>query len=80
MGQRLDTYDKMPTAMKNYLSLYGWHFSKKMCEWAVSKMEVENKTTKQKEKLVPIKKEEVEELLKNTELNWRKMPGTIAYM
>lgn len=51
-----------------------------MCEWAVSKMEVENKTTKQKEKLVPIKKEEVEELLKNTELNWRKMPGTIAYM
>ena len=34
MGQRLDTYDKMPLAMKNYLSLYGWHFSKKMCEWA----------------------------------------------
>ena len=64
MGQRLDTYDKMPPAMKNYLSLYGWHFSKKMCEWAVSKMEVENKTTKQEEKLVPIKKEEVEELLK----------------
>lgn len=41
--------------MANYLSLYGWHFSKKMCEWAVSKMEVENKTSKQKEKLVPIK-------------------------
>ena len=32
MGQRLDTYDKMPPAMKNYLSLYGWHFAKKMCE------------------------------------------------
>lgn len=75
MGQRLDTYDKMPTAMKNYLSLYGWHFSKKMCEWAVSKMEVENKTTKQKEKLVPIKKEEVEELLKKYGIKLEKDAG-----
>ncbi len=75
MGQRLDTYDKMPLAMKNYLSLYGWHFSKKMCEWAVSKMEVENKTTKQKEKLVPIKKEEVEELLKKYGIKLEKDAG-----
>lgn len=75
MGQRLDTYDKMPPAMKNYLSLYGWHFSKKMCEWTVSKMEVENKTTKQKEKLVPIKKEEVEELLKKYGIKLEKDAG-----
>lgn len=75
MGQRLDTYDKMPSAMKNYLSLYGWHFSKKMCEWAVSKMEVENKATKQKEKLVPIKKEEVEELLKKYGIKLEKDSG-----
>lgn len=24
--------------MEDYLSMYGWHFSKKMCEWASSKM------------------------------------------
>lgn len=24
--------------MEEYLSYYGWHFSKKMCEWAVSRM------------------------------------------
>lgn len=24
--------------MEEYIGYYGWHFSKKMCEWAVSKM------------------------------------------
>lgn len=24
--------------MEAYLNAYGWHFTKKMCEWAVSKM------------------------------------------
>lgn len=24
--------------MEDYLAAYGWHFSKKMCEWASSKM------------------------------------------
>lgn len=36
MKQRLDTYDRIPPAMADYLSQYGWHFSKKMCLWAVS--------------------------------------------
>ena len=27
-----------PEAMENYLEFNGWHFSKKMCQWAVSKM------------------------------------------
>lgn len=35
---RLDYYDIMPAGMDAYLSHYGWHFSKAMCEWAVSKM------------------------------------------
>lgn len=30
--------DTFPSGMERYLSLYGWHFSKKMCEWAVSRM------------------------------------------
>jgi len=35
---RLDSRDKFPSGMEEYLSMYGWHFSKKMCEWASSKM------------------------------------------
>ena len=60
--QRLDMYDKLPSGMKEYLSAYGWHFSKKMCEWAVGNMKVEKNG--KKEKLEAMKKDEVEELLK----------------
>lgn len=45
MNQRLDVYDYFPDGMTDYLSIYGWHFSKKMCEWAVSKMKAENTAT-----------------------------------
>lgn len=34
----LDTYEKRPKEMENYLQYYGWHFNKKMCEFAISKM------------------------------------------
>ena len=39
---RLDYYDTLPEGMDIYLRSYGWHFSKKMCEWAVSKMRDRN--------------------------------------
>lgn len=35
---RLDYYDILPEGMGAYLSTYGHHFSKRMCEWAVGKM------------------------------------------
>lgn len=35
---RLDIRDRMPSGMDEYLSQNGWHFNKKLCEWAVSKM------------------------------------------
>lgn len=35
---RFDLYEIRPSGLDAYLSLYGWHFSKKMYEWAVSKM------------------------------------------
>ena len=53
----------MPSGMKEYLEAYGWHFSKKMCEWATGKMKCKDETGKAK-KLEPMKKDEVEELLK----------------
>lgn len=40
---RLDYYEVKPRGMKEYLSAYGWHFSKGMCEWAVSMMMDRNK-------------------------------------
>lgn len=36
--KRLDMRERMPSGMEEYLETYGWHFSKKLCEWAVSKM------------------------------------------
>lgn len=56
---RLDYYDIMPRGLEAYLSSYGWHFSKSMCEWAVSKMKDRNGDS------VKMKtKEEVESILK----------------
>lgn len=51
--------------MEAYLSHYGWHFSKAMCEWAVSKMRDRNGNK------VPMKTlEQVDSILKanNVEL------------
>lgn len=35
---RLDYRQQFPSGMEEYLSYYGWHFSKKMAEWAASRM------------------------------------------
>ena len=35
---RLDTYDKRPSGMDKYLSVYGWHFSKAMAMFAAAQM------------------------------------------
>ena len=32
---RLDSRSKFPSGMEDYLEMYGWHFNKKMYEWAV---------------------------------------------
>lgn len=43
---RLDAREVFPSGMEEYLSQYGWHFSKKMCEWAVSRMYKRNSLDK----------------------------------
>ena len=50
----LDYYDDRPTSMKRYLKYYGQHFNKKLCDFAVSKMN-HGKT--------PVSKESVESIL-----------------
>lgn len=61
---RLDIYDNFPEGMKSYLRNYGFHFSKKMCEFAVSNMKVKNPQTGEVESLTPWDKEKVDNLLK----------------
>lgn len=73
--QRLDIYDDFPTGMREYLSTYGWHFSKKMCEWAVSKMKTKDPATGKEKKLETWKKEEVEELLKKYNIKLENSEG-----
>lgn len=52
----LDIYDDRPAPMKRYLKYYGQHFTKDMCDFAVSKM----RHGKQ-----PMTKEKVDALLKS---------------
>ena len=59
---RLDAREVFPSGMDEYLSQYGWHFSKKMCEWAVSRMYKRNSLDKK----IPIQswnKDSVDKLL-----------------
>ena len=59
---RLDAREVFPSGLEEYLSQYGWHFSKKMCEWAVSRMYKRNSLDKK----IPIQswnKDSVDKLL-----------------
>lgn len=61
----LDIYDDMPEAMRKYISQNGWHFNKKACEYAVSRMWKKNPNNGLNEPLEAITKETAEELLKS---------------
>ena len=50
----LNIYDDRPHSMKNYLKYYGQHFNKKLCDFAVSKMDHGKP---------PVNKEKVDEIL-----------------
>ena len=63
---RLDSYERMPEAMTAYLSNYGWHFSKKMCDWAVSMM---------KPLATPIRKEELDAMFEKHNIKLEKNVG-----
>ena len=54
MRTPLNAYDDRPLSMKRYLKYYGQHFTKKLCEFAVSKMNHGKQ---------PISKEKVDESL-----------------
>ena len=54
MRTSLDIYDDRPLSMKRYLKYYGQHFNRKLCNFAVSKMD-HGKS--------PIGKEKIDEIL-----------------
>ena len=60
MAERFDDYDILPRGMREYLSFHGWHFSKAMCEWAISKMRDRNGKP-----LTPKTKDQVENTLRS---------------
>lgn len=74
----LDLYDYelTPPAMKAYLRNYGFNFSKKACEYAVSLMEKINTATGMPEKIEAWSKEKVEECFKKNNIA---IKGQITY-
>lgn len=65
MGTPLDIYEDilLPMEMRSYLRAYGFNFSKKACEFAVSKMKRKNPATGKDEPIEMKTKEEVEKIL-----------------
>lgn len=68
MKQSLLNYS-LPEDMERYLSYYGFHFNKKLYEFAVSNMEKRNRTTGEKEKLSPVQIEDFERSLRRYGVN-----------
>ena len=72
---RLDNYGAYPSGMKEYLSIYGWHFSKKMCEWAVSRMYKDEKEIKTEQSNSNYTRDKVDLLLKRYNLKLENNKG-----
>ena len=62
--ESLDMYDDRPREMKAYLKNYGWHFNKKMCEFAISLMWKKSPLTGKREHIELVGKDKIDELMK----------------
>jgi len=60
---RLDSREKFPSGMEDYLAQNGWHFNKKLCEWAVGRMKRKNQLNKV-DKIVPYTKDNLDTMMK----------------
>lgn len=62
--QALDVYDCIPNGQKRYLSNYGWHFTTKACDYAVSLMRKMNTASGKMERIDAMSQEQLSELMK----------------
>lgn len=69
MRTPLDMYDDMPKDMHRYISHYGFHFTKRAYEYAVSFMEKRDPKTNKKVKVEPYTKQQVDDLLSKFAIN-----------
>lgn len=61
----------LPSGMREYIETYGWHFSRRMCEWAVSRM----RSRKDGRSLKMMTKEEVDTVFRNNGIDPTGFPG-----
>ena len=59
----------IPEDMEQYLSYYGCHFNKLLCEFAVSKMKRDDKQTGMLKKITPVTMEELKALLEKYKID-----------
>lgn len=59
----------VPEDMEQYLSYYGMHFNKNLCEFAVGKMKREDKTTGMMKKITPVTLDELKTMLEKHKVN-----------
>lgn len=71
----LDTYDLRPSEMTAYLRYNGWHFNKKLCDWAVSHLRRRNTSTGKGEPLEPWTRDRVDEVLKANSITLENATG-----
>jgi len=67
---RLDTNANFPSGMKEYLSICGWHFNNRMCDFAINNMTKDNG-----QHINKIEKDEVSSILKRNNINLKNDKG-----
>lgn len=66
----LDSYDILPSGMREYISNYGFHFSKRAYEYAVSHMH-----GREGEKVSPLTKDQIEDFLRRFGVELKRRQG-----
>lgn len=61
--ENFTAYEVMPDDLYIYMSHYGPHFTKDLCEFAVSQMFTDNTEDKKKQSVQPYNKEQVDNIL-----------------
>lgn len=69
-----DVYDNIPEEMRTYLQNYGFNFSEKMCDWAISMMKTKEG------KITPITKDQVTAMLKKYNITLERIMVIIVCM